>query len=108
MTTISEPLWLPLLRAEVGRTSIGQAAKLLGYSRTTVSLVLAGKYPGQTERVAEVVLHTLGRVACPYLGRDLTPDECKAQSTSQAPTHNPLKLAHWRACQQCQNRCKGE
>ncbi|OHX21215.1 helix-turn-helix domain-containing protein [Chromobacterium sphagni] len=106
--TTSESPWLPLLRAEVERTSIGQAAKLLGYSRTTVSLVLAGKYPGQTERVAGAVLNTLGRVACPYLGRDLTPDECKAQSTSQAPTHNPLKLAHWRACQRCQNRCKGE
>jgi hypothetical protein len=86
-------------------------AARLDYSRTTVSLVLSGTYPGNTDRIAEraiAVLELPQVVQCPYLGQELTIAACRDYSTQRAPTHHPTKMAHWRACQQCQNNCKGD
>lgn len=100
--TTSEPRWLSLMRAEAARTSIQALADRLGYSRTGVSLVLAGKYPGKTDRIAKVATLALEQaVDCPYLGKPLAGHECRASATAKAPMHNPMKLSHWRACQQC-------
>ncbi|VVE59858.1 regulatory protein, LacI [Pandoraea captiosa] len=100
--TISEPRWLVLLRAEAGRTSIQAVATRIGYSRTGVSLVLAGKYPGKTDRIAKAALQALEEaVDCPYLGQPLAGHECRANAMAKTPTHNPMKLSLWRACQQC-------
>ena len=49
-TTDSTAHWLHLLREEAGRTSMARTARLLGYSTATISLVLAGKYPGKADR----------------------------------------------------------
>ncbi|MGL6047480.1 MAG: XRE family transcriptional regulator [Vogesella sp.] len=107
-TTDSAAHWLYLLRTEAQRTNIATVAKLLGYSRTSISLVLAGKYPGQTKRIADSVLKKLDRLVCPYLGEGLAVSECRAIATSAAPTHHPMKLSHWRACQRCPKRPQGE
>ncbi|MGC0153308.1 XRE family transcriptional regulator [Chromobacterium vaccinii] len=106
----SSPAWLDLLRAEAARGSIGTAAAAVGYSRSTVSLVLAGKYPAPVDRIAAAVMLRLAPASthCPYLEQSIERVECQRISSGPVPTHNPLKLAHWRACQQCQNRCKGE
>ena len=48
--------WRSLLIGEAARTSIAATARRLGYSRTAVSLVLAGKYPGSTDKLAARVL----------------------------------------------------
>lgn len=100
--TTSDIRWLTLLRTEADRTSIQATADRIGYSRTGVSLVLAGKYPGKTDRIARATLSALEQaVDCPYLGEPLAGHECRASATAKAPTHNPMKLSHWRACQQC-------
>ncbi|OON62310.1 hypothetical protein B0920_02200 [Massilia sp. KIM] len=111
MTTTSEPRWLALMREEAGRTSMRALADRLNYSRTTVSLVLSGTYPGQTDKIAAKaieVLETPAVVDCPYLGQELPSADCRAYAMQRAPTHHPTKMAHWRACQKCQNNCKGE
>lgn len=100
--------WLGLLQAEVARSSMGQAAKRLGYSRTSVSLVLAGKYPGNTAHIARAALALLDVVACPHAGQTLTQADCRAIALGAAPTHHPIKLGHWRACQRCPHRPQGE
>ncbi|WP_315383558.1 XRE family transcriptional regulator [Microvirgula aerodenitrificans] len=107
--TSSDPHWLGLLRAEAARTSIAATAALLGYSRTSISLALAGRYTARTDTLARVVVERLDTpVDCPYLGETLESDVCRSYCTGPAPSHNPLKMAHWRACQQCQNCCKTE
>jgi len=106
--TTSEPRWLTLLRAEAERTSIAATADRLGYSRTSISLVLAGKYPGQTDRVAKAVVQLLEVQECPHLRSPLPEAECRTIALGPAPTHHPMKLGHWRACQRCPNRPKGE
>ncbi|MEX3629341.1 MAG: hypothetical protein VB138_07455 [Burkholderia sp.] len=60
--THADPDWLAMLREAVAATSQTDVAKLLDVSRTTVSLVLSGKYPGKTDRVAARVLKTFGQV----------------------------------------------
>ncbi len=107
--TTSEPRWIGLLRQEAKRSTIAASAGRIGYSRTTVSLVLSGKYPGDTSQVAKAVIQHLEQaIACPYLGSEVDSNTCRTYANGPAPTHNPMKMAHWRACQQCQNRCKGE
>ncbi|OLN30423.1 Phage protein [Desulfovibrio sp. DV] len=89
--------------AEAARTSIAATARRLGYSRTAVSLALAGKYPGGTDKLAAKVLAVLGGVACPQLGHDVTAAEC-ADKAGAMPTSSPAALRLWRACQICPHR----
>ena len=93
--------WRTLLAAEAARTSIAATARRLGYSRTAVSLALAGKYPGNTKTLAAVVLEVLGRVDCPCLDRPVTPAWCAATARGPVPTGSPFALRLWRACQAC-------
>lgn len=106
--TASEPRWLTLLRAEAKRSSMRAVAGRLGYSAATVSLVLAGKYAGKTDRVAKAALALLDVVECPHARQTLPLAECRSIALGSAPTHHPMKLGHWRACQRCPSRPKGE
>ncbi|MYM80563.1 XRE family transcriptional regulator [Duganella sp. FT50W] len=109
--TTSEPRWLQLLRTEAAKTSIGRAAVRVNYSRTSVSLALAGKYTGDLAKMEREVLAVLElpmSIACPYLALKLPTAMCHDFSTRRAPTHNPVAMQHWRACQQCQYKRKDE
>ncbi|WP_089084530.1 hypothetical protein [Aquitalea magnusonii] len=106
--TTSDTHWLDLLRMEAERTSMRAVASRLGYSAATVSLVLAGKYPGKSDRIAKATLALLDVVKCPHSDQTMTQIECRSISLGAAPTHHPMKLGHWRACQRCPNRPKGE
>lgn len=109
--TPSDPGWLELLQTEADRTSIGAVAQLLDYSRTSISLALGGKYPGGTANMEAKVMATLGTarmVDCPYSGLAIPAEHCRDLSTRRAPTHNPTLMGQWGACQQCQNKCKGD
>ncbi len=97
-------MWLELLRARVEATSMGKTADELGVSRTTISLVLAGKYPAKTDRLELKVLVRYGRIECPFLAREITFAECRNYHTREAPTSSPFAMRHWRACQNCPNR----
>lgn len=102
--------WLDLLRAEVeanndanGRGGIAKVARKLDYSRATISLVIANKYPGETDRVAQRVMERLGSVDCPATAAALPYAECQMMRTRTAPTHNPAQMRWWRQCQSCAN-----
>lgn len=99
--------WFATLTAEVERTSRQKAADALGLSRTTVSLVMNGKYQGKTTYVAVRVVDKLGGFECLYDTQTITPQACRATAQAAAPTHNPAKLAQWSACQRCPKNLKG-
>lgn len=101
------PDWHAILAQAVSTSSRAQVARDLGVSRTAVSLILAGKYPGQTNRMAARIMDRYGRVACPYLEREVTPAEC-ARYGREIPTASPDALRHWRACQGCEHNPKKE
>lgn len=94
--------WLELLKARAEATSKAAVALELGVSRTAVSLVLAGKYPGKTDRMRERVLEMLSRVRCPYSGGMVSPADC-AEMAGKMPTSSPGALRWWRRCQRCEH-----
>lgn len=100
--------WISILEKAVDRTSPREVAEKLGYSRTTLSLVLNGKYQGKTDKVAIRVIEVFGKVECPFEQRVITPADCKTHALAKAPTHNPAKMEHWRACLRCPMRPEGE
>lgn len=98
--------WLSILKAAVQRSSQGQVASQLNYSRATISLVLADKYPGNTKHIQQKVIKKLATVECPHTGVVITMTDCYLTAHGKAPTHNPAKMAQWRACRVCKNNCK--
>lgn len=93
--------WLKLLQEAVTASSQTAIAERLGVSRTTVSLVLSGKYPGKTDRVADRVLRVFGQVQCTHTGQTISLTVCVSYASRRAPLNNPLELSHWRTCRSC-------
>lgn len=107
--THADPDWLAMLREAVAARSQTSVAAMLDLSRTTVSLVLAGKYPGKTDRVAARVLKTFGQVECVHTGQLISLTVCVSYANRRAPLNNPMELSHWRTCRNCPLRpVKGE
>lgn len=80
--------WLELLQREVARSSRQKVANQLGVSRTTVSLVMAGKYGAATDAIAQRVLNTFGHIDCPVVGQIFTQamrDVSRPHSTFKQP-----------------------
>ncbi len=97
--------WFALLKARIAAASLRQVAAELGYSGTTLSLIVHGKYAGKTDRVAAAVAARYETVACPYQGKTIPLHECRSTAQGNAPTHNPMKMQQWLACQKCAKRC---
>lgn len=97
--------WFALLKAQIAAASLRQVAAELGYSGTTLSLIVHGKYAGKTDRVAAAVAARYETVACPYQGKTIPLHECRSTAQGKAPTHNPMKMQQWLACQKCAKRC---
>ena len=97
--------WVALLKARIAAASLRQVAAELGYSGTTLSLIVHGKYAGKTDRVAAAVAARYETVACPYQGKTIPLHECRSTAQGKAPTHNPMKMQQWLACQKCAKRC---
>ena len=95
--------WQELLNKAVAESSRSAVARQLGVSRTAISLLCAGKYPGGPGKMAQRIFEEYGRIRCPYLGRGITPAECNNNS-GRMPTSSPVALKLWRACQQCKNK----
>lgn len=93
--------WFTLLKEQVEKSSRSQVARELSYSLTAISLVLNGKYNGKTDRLREKVWKKYTQVSCPYTQKVILLQTCVETATAKAPTHNPIKMAQWRACQNC-------
>jgi hypothetical protein len=97
-----DPDWLAALRAAARDASIARAGAAIGMSRTAVSLVLSGTYPGATIRVeARVRAKLMGQVNCPGLDRSITIDRCRDQATKPFSATSGRAAALWRACRTC-------
>lgn len=98
------PLWVGLLAAEVERSNMTVAARRIGMNRATVSTALRNCYPSNsTAGVERRVLDALGQLDCPALESTITLIQCQTFRERPAPTHNPMAMQHWRACQHCAN-----
>lgn len=99
--------WMSLLQDAVAKTSMTAASEKLNVSRTTISLVLSGKYPARTGKIAARVLDVYARLTCLHTCVEISHAECRALAASAVPTSSPQAMRHWRACQSCTHN-KGE
>lgn len=104
--SVPKPQWIVLVEQRIKQLgSIQKVADELGYARTSLSLAIRGKYVGSTDRLEKTVLKVLGRVNCPHLEVEISPEECVQYREREAPTQNPAEMRHWRVCQKCPNAC---
>jgi hypothetical protein len=90
---------------EFGRT---QVCSDIDISKSTLSLVLAKKYPGNLERIAEKVqrAYETSSVTCPVLD-DITIARCETERSRPFTSSNPIRVRLFRTCATCpHNRCK--
>lgn len=69
--------WIDTLKKLVTEKGLGQVARELNVSKTTVSLVMAGKYQASSDKVQErvVLVYSKDGILCPVLGR-IEPTAC--------------------------------
>lgn len=94
---------LTLMQQEAARTSKTAVGIRIGVSRTTVSLVLGGKYPAKCDAVFAAALAVLDQRNCPYLGTRVEAVYCHDTNTGPTPTWDPSALAQRRMCQNCEH-----
>jgi hypothetical protein len=93
--------WIELLRARVAETSIAAAAREIGYSRPSISMALAGKYPAAVGKLRAAVIAAYTRCRCPFLAREISAAECRRFRQRAIPQSQPAELRHWAACKSC-------
>ncbi|MDP3887045.1 hypothetical protein [Hydrogenophaga sp.] len=112
---MQEP-WFVLLTERCQGAVRARIAEQLGISSTALSMVINATGPygtgaASTDRIAERVVHTFGRYACPHLTAEaggeecvITADQCRAYAHRPPPTGSPRAMQHWQACRQCSHR----
>lgn len=93
--------WYQLMADAVEATSKQSVADRISVSRTAISLIINGKYPADTKHIAAKVMVLLDRWHCPYLGTDITAEDCSSTHSGSTPSHDPARLAHRRMCRTC-------
>lgn len=93
--------WLDLLRTAVARDTITAVAERVGVARSTLSLVLAGKYSKSLAPIERRVRDALDTWRCPHLDLDLAGHRCQRYRDRPMPRSSARELRHWRACQTC-------
>jgi hypothetical protein len=101
--------WLVELASLADREGLGGVEKVIGYSRSAISNVINGKYPGDLDRVEQMVRGALMSltVNCPILG-EIGRDQCLKEQKEpfRATSRHRAQLFH--ACKVCPNRRSGE
>lgn len=97
-----------LIDAVVAAGAKGKAAVAirLGYSREMVARVLSPNDPLEmSERFVDRVIDRFHVIpVCPATEQQQPRSECRRLSSQPAPTHNPLSMRIWRACQSCPHK----
>ena len=98
--------WLSILRGQVAAKGLPAVARELGVVKSTVSMVVNGKYPASTDRIQARVLATYGgqTVTCPVLG-GIDAAACAANQDRAKRiglrAGNPETLRLFKTCSNC-------
>ncbi|MBI5585384.1 MAG: helix-turn-helix transcriptional regulator [Deltaproteobacteria bacterium] len=99
--------WLELLKQAVKKRGLGLVERELGVSKTTVSLVLSGKYGASTDNIQALVegIYDPAGVFCRAWERRIDPGQC-ADLRDRAnkiglKAGNPDSLRAYLACGKC-------
>lgn len=103
----SIPDWIVELVSVADADGLAGAEKRVGYSRSALSTIIAGKYKGDLDRVEQVVRGALmsETVDCPVLGV-LGRDRCLEWQTKPFAPTSSHRMTMRRACKTCPQRRK--
>lgn len=98
--------WFAGFMSEVQHSSITAVAAKLGIERTTISQVFngSGEYGKGTSSTGNIERAYRGhyeKLSCPHTQAQVGINHCRELALRAAPTHNPLQMQQWQACQQC-------
>ncbi|WP_245615497.1 transcriptional regulator [Afifella pfennigii] len=93
------PDWVDELARFADAAGLRIAAERIGYSSSTLSTVINGRYAGDVDRVADAVRGALmgAVVSCPILG-EIGRDQCLDEQRKPKSPTNSTRMALWRAC----------
>lgn len=97
--------WREILAREVERHPRGKAgvAEMLKVSRSYISRALStgtSAFKARPARLIRRIYDLETGVECPAEGRRVPRAEC-VRGLGEPPTHNPVLMRIWRACQTC-------
>jgi len=103
-------MWIEVLRREVAKKGPKQVARELGVSRSTIDLVVQGKYSAGLTKInarIEAIYGHNGQVLCPIL-EEIKPARCadlwnKAKKIGMR-AGNPETLKLYKTCLKCSVR----
>ncbi len=102
--------WMHILQQQAASRSRADVARELGVSPSTISLVLAGKYPASTAGIEARVMALYGcdgKVRCPVMGL-ISPSLCvtcwERAKKIGVRCGNPATIRLYRACLKCELR----
>jgi hypothetical protein len=101
--------WFKALEREVNASNKTRVAEKMDVSRSTLSAVMNGigeygKGKASTVNFEREFRRAYEQLPCPYNGTNVGTAYCREHALSAAPTHNPLQMMHWQACQQCSHK----
>jgi hypothetical protein len=101
--------WFKALQREIAASNITQVALKMIVDRATVSAIVNGlaaygKGTAKTTNFERKFRQAYEQLDCPYAGKQVGGAYCREQALCTAPTHNPLQMQHWQACQQCSHK----
>ncbi|MGY3910772.1 hypothetical protein ACW5XW_02805 [Aeromonas piscicola] len=101
--------WIDTLREQCLSRQIQVVAAELGYSRTAVSKVINGKYPGNTKHIQAAVerAYPANTVSCPVFG-ELARDKCLFHQSQPLRATTGVRVLLYRSCKICPHNCHKE
>lgn len=98
--------WFAGFMSEVQHSSITAVAAKLGLTRVTISQVFNGsgeygKGKASTSSIEHAYRAQYEKLTCPHTQAHVGIAHCREVALRAAPTHNPLHMQQWQACQQC-------
>lgn len=104
---MSDALALARAAAEAHPRGIAGAAGEIGFSRTALSLYLAGKYAA-SDSIERAILARYDVRGCPHTGQEIAAEACRRRARSPKPYGGMARELQWLACQACANRPEKE
>lgn len=94
--------WKHILQDACKQSTQRSVANKIGYSATTINLVLRGTYKGDIRAVENAVRKKLmcATITCPVLGQ-ITAEECSDNHTKPFSASSSARVRLFKACKNC-------
>lgn len=101
--------WFNALLAEVKTTSVTAVAAKMGVSRPTLSVLVngIGAYGSGKASPANMEIRyrqAFEQLTCPHTSAMVGIAHCRDIALRTAPSHNPIQMMQWQACQSCPHK----